>query len=262
MATIATHNGSSFSQKHNRRDRSVTDKEAHIDKNGEYEVWLDTSLKDFYKKQFGNAQEEYNAKQTRNDRKIDDYYKYIENDKKKHVAYEMIVGVYDKNLDDKSKREILREFANTWSKRNPHLPMVGCYYHNDEEGEPHIHIDYVPVATNFERGMKVQNSLTRALKQQGIESGASIHETPQILWEKRENGYLEELCNAKGITIEHSDTYRGHESTSAYKNHKLNEENAKLKAENEKLKQDFNKLAQEFNKTVKEFKELKGELER
>lgn len=48
--------------------------------------------------------------------------------------------------------------------------MIGAYYHQDEpQGTPHLHIDYICVA-ECNRGMKLQNSLTRALAAQGFQS--------------------------------------------------------------------------------------------
>ena len=36
--TISTHNGSSVSREHNIRNRKITDKEEHIDREGHYEI--------------------------------------------------------------------------------------------------------------------------------------------------------------------------------------------------------------------------------
>lgn len=241
MATISTHNGHTFSLEHNRRDRRITDKEKHIDPKGEHREWLktyqDKSIREIYQEIFRESVEEYNSRQTRRDRQIKDYYKEIQEDKKKHIAYEMIVGVYDEGLDDKTKKEILLEFAQGWQKRNPNLRMINCSYHHDEDGkDPHIHITYIPLA-QCDRGMKMQNSLSRALVQQGIEKSNSIHETPQILWEKRENQVLQQLCEQRGIEVQHSEFYRGHESTSKYKQRQLTKENEKLKEENKALEE-------------------------
>ena len=241
MATIATHNGHTFSLEHNRRDKRVTSKEKHIDPNGDHREWLrtyeDMSMREIYQKIFRESLEEYNSRQTRKDRQIKDYYKEIQEDKKKHIAYEMIVGVYGEDSTEQQKREILFQFAKDWQKRNPNLKMVNCSYHHDEEGkDPHIHITYIPMA-QCDRGMKVQNSLSRALVQQGIEKSSSIHETPQILWEKRENAYLQQLCEERGIAVQHSEFYKGHESTSKYKQRQLTKENEKLKEENKALEE-------------------------
>src|SRR5699024_4940717 len=58
-------------------------------------------IRDVYKEEFGDALEKYNNKQTRNDRKIKDYYKHIEASKKTATQQEMIIQVGDR--DDFSK---------------------------------------------------------------------------------------------------------------------------------------------------------------
>lgn len=203
MATISTHNGSKVSRQHNIRNPKVVSKEEHINPNGRYEIWVDEKPREAYKRLFGDAVKKYNAKQKRSDRKIDDYYKKVCQDKKKHPVYEMIVGVYDKNLSDDTKREILKEYLDGWKERNPNLELIGAYFHADEEGEPHLHIDYIPVVRNCSRGLETQTALVKALEQQGIEPGETMKETAQILWEAKENSHLESLCNARGIAVEH-----------------------------------------------------------
>lgn len=95
--TISTHNGSAYAREHNKRNPSVVAKEDHIRLDGTFEIWKDESPQEAYKRIFGKALEEYNAKQTREDRKIRSYYKKICDDEKKHPVYEMIVGIYGKD---------------------------------------------------------------------------------------------------------------------------------------------------------------------
>ena len=49
----------------------------------------------------------------------------------------MIIGVYpDKEglgIDEKTQREILKEFVDGWRERNPNLELIGAYYHADEQ---------------------------------------------------------------------------------------------------------------------------------
>lgn len=239
MGTVATHNGSQVSQAHNRRDRRVTDKESHIDKDGEFEVWLDVDVKQAYKKIFAKSVEEYNKTQKRKDRQITDYYKKISADKKKHTCYEMVVGVYGEDSTDEQKREILKKFVETWKQRNGNnMFLIGAYLHNDEEGGMHVHCTYIPIYQS-NKGMKLQNGLNKALEQLGIEEGESIHETRQINWQKRENAYLTQLCEERGIRIEHpmadGKGKRKHLSTEQYKIEKQKEDLLKGKSELELL---------------------------
>jgi len=203
MATISTHNGSQISRKHNIRDKSVVSKEKHIDPNGWHETWLDISPKKAYKEVFEKAVAEYNSKQKRNDRKITDYYQKIRKDKKKHSIYEMICGVYGDNITPELSHDILYDYAKDFQERHPNLYVTGIYFHADEEGKaPHIHIDYFPVA-QMKKGMALQNSLVKALEQEGFISGKKYNDTAQIKFEHSENAILENICNKYGFDVEH-----------------------------------------------------------
>lgn len=202
--TISTHNGSRYVRAHNIRDRWLTDKEPHIDADGVYEIWKDEKVRDAYERIFGDAVREYNARQKREDRKIDDYYNLIKGHDKKHVVYEMIISIgnLDYEPDPEVGKKIMREFYENWEKRNPSLALIGAYYHADEAGVPHVHLDYIPVGEGYKRGLSIQNGLNRALEQQGFKT-LRMKETAQILWEKRENLALESICKSHGLDIVH-----------------------------------------------------------
>ena len=57
-------------------------------------------LKKVYKEQFDEAVQKYNANQTRDDRKIANYYEKVANDKKKDMAVELIFQLGDKDYWD------------------------------------------------------------------------------------------------------------------------------------------------------------------
>lgn len=204
QVTISTHNGSQAHREHNVRNEKVVSKEDHIKQDGAYEIWKDEKPREAYEKLFGKAVARYNEKQTREDRKIKNYYADICKDAKKHPVYEMIIGVYPQDgekLDQDVQKKILRDFVDSWQVRNPNLYMCGAYYHADEEGEPHVHIDYIPVARGYKRGMDTQNGLVKALESMGYEKEG--RETAQIQWERAENLYLERLCKARRLEIVH-----------------------------------------------------------
>src|SRR5699024_9439183 len=81
------------------------EKNSHIDyeRSKENKYLVQKDIRDVYKEEFGDALEKYNNKQTRNDRKIKDYYKHIEASKKTATQQEMIIQVGDR--DDFSKRK-------------------------------------------------------------------------------------------------------------------------------------------------------------
>ena len=211
--TIATHVGTKIARQHNIRDKRITDKEAHIDPNGKHEVWLNCNLteKEAYHKLFDSAVAEYNSRQKRNDRKISDYYEKIKSDKQKHTAYEMIVSVgnMEERIPEELSYEILMEYVEGWKEKNPNMYMFGCYYHADEQGVPHVHIDYIPVGTNYTRGMKKQVSSSKALEEMGFVTD-TFKGTAQVKWIHSENERLETICNNHGVEVYHPQTGKEH----------------------------------------------------
>lgn len=203
MKTISFHNGTSWSRGHNIRDERYTDKQEHIDKSlSEQNIIVrDVPIRQAYSEIFGQAVKEYNAKQKRTDRCIDNYYNKIKQDKRKYPVYECIVQIGDRSdtgIFAKLEKQALIKFSEEWDKRNPNLRLIGAYIHADEpNGTVHAHIDYIPVA-ECTRGMRLQNSLDRALQQQGFKT-KNIHQTAQIAWQDSEREALCVICKELNI---------------------------------------------------------------
>ncbi len=223
--TISTHNGSTVDLAHDLRETWRIEKEnkawaerhpgeLRIDTSKEHVVLINRgTLSHVYKELFGEALKEYNEKQIssgKKDRVIKNYLSEIKAKEKssknaKHPIYELItqVGSMYNPVPEEDEEKILMEHAKGFEERNPHLHVVCQVLHKDEKGGTHIHTAYIPVATEQKRGMKVQNSLTAALKQQGI-VGDKSSVTAQMLWEKQENKVLEDICNKYGYLVEHT----------------------------------------------------------
>lgn len=255
LITISTHNGSQAHRGHNIRDERAIKNQDHIDRNGNFEIWRDEKPRDAYERIFGQAVKDYNEKQTRADRKIENYYNKIHESKQQHTVYEMIVQVGSRKnpISPEESREIIKEYYDSWNDRNPNLELIGAYYHADEKGEPHLHADYIPVAS-YEKGLAVRTGLNKALEAQGFEKRGKI--TPQIQWERSENDYLERLCRDRGHTVEHPerdkspDAKREHEETQIYQaKMDLEQEREKLQQEKEKVKEQQEK---QFNKAIEQ----------
>lgn len=201
--SISFHNGTNWSRGHNIRDERYTNKQEHIDPTLSHLnlTICDIPVRQAYANIFGKAVEEYNAKQKRTDRKITDYYEKIKADKRKHPVYEVIVQIGDRDdtgQNAEAEKQALKIFAEQWESRNPHLRLIGAYIHADEpDGTVHMHIDYIPVA-ECSRGMRIQNSLDRALQQQGFQT-ENIHQTAQIAWQNREREALNQICQSLNI---------------------------------------------------------------
>jgi hypothetical protein len=178
------------------------------------------SLDEAYHKCFGQALEDYNAKQKRADRKIDDYYTHLFGKARKDVVatstnkeksfYEIAVGVGDKNTcpvgsaDGELAAKILDEYAKGYSERNPNFYVFNSVMHLDEK-TPHLHIDYIPIADGYKNGLSVRNSQSVALQNMGFgKAKDSINE-----WRKRERQALRELCQKHGLEIAEETQGRG-----------------------------------------------------
>ena len=206
--TISFHNGTTWSRGHNIRDERYVSKQEHIDLSlTENNLILrDVPVRQAYEDIFGEAVKEYNSRQKRADRRIDNYYDKIKADKRKHLVYECIVQIGDK--DDtgntaENEKEALKRFAEDWDRRNPNLKLIGAYIHADEpDGTVHMHLDYIPVA-QCTRGMYIQNSLDRALQQQGFKT-ENIHQTAQIAWQDSEREELVAICRELLIDAQHN----------------------------------------------------------
>ncbi len=262
--TISIHNqGSAAHRDHNIRNPKIVDKEAHIEKNGIFEIWKDEKPQDAYKRLFDEAVRQYNEKLRESghaSRVQTNYYKSIKDNAKKHAVYETItaIGNFKNHPDTNVIKQILREFYETWSERNPNLELIGCYYHEDEgkNGSKladannrygHIHTDWIPIGRNLTRGMATQNSLEKALNQMGFFSESKTN-TAQIKWEKRENEYLEQLCIKHGLEIEHPELeHKKHMNMREFRQMKRIEE---LEDQNAKLVKVINNLIDKHNRLI------------
>lgn len=226
--TISTHNGSTAHRGHNVRDRWAVEGQGHIDPalSGNNLILHDEKPREAYQRIFGEALRKYNEKQDRPERRIKDYYSHIDKDAKKNAVYEMIVQIGDRNdtgLDAPVEQECLIQFYEGWKDRNPNLECIGAYLHADEkDGTIHLHIDYVPVAHGYKRGMETQTGLVKALGEMGFQKQG--RETAQIQWERRENDALEAICREHGIEVEHPGRQEKHLDTKLYKVKKSLEE--------------------------------------
>ena len=118
-------------------------------------------VKQVYLEEFEEARIEYNNKQTREDRKIEDYFKKVcesQND----VACEIIIELGDMDFwNDKNERyrfkmvDVYNEQVQELIKIVPDFKIANATIHFDETS-PHMHIIGVPVTQNCTRGMKKQ----------------------------------------------------------------------------------------------------------
>nr|BAI44024.1 plasmid recombination enzyme [Bacillus thuringiensis] len=190
--------------KHNNRVMNEKEKEqnSHINQSRSHEnkYLVQKDIKELYQEEFGEVLEKYNAKQKRNDRKIDDYYKHIQSSKKTSLQQEMIVQVGDMKdfnyrADYEKANEILLEWFKDFEKRNPNLKVYNAVIHNDE-ASPHMHLNFVAVASGYKRGLEKQVSFDRAIMQQDVTLDKM---RPFDDWREKEVRSLEKILQEHGI---------------------------------------------------------------
>lgn len=201
------HNDKLMNLKHN--NRSFDEKEwgqttnKHIDRNlSQYNTtFIKEDIKQAYEKAFGEALKEYNEKQQKKSRRIDDYYEYIKEKvdkakgkKKGNTTYnlqdEVILTIGNKEMWDNihqsfhdhykdhekaeeafiqyKKQEsdaIFKEFLEEFQTKHKHLYVFNAVAHYDEKGAPHLHMNFFGMAEGVEKGLRLQPRTTRAIAQ-------------------------------------------------------------------------------------------------
>ncbi len=203
------HNSRVFNAKNTNPERTYLNKE-----------YINDDIQKVYHELFDDALERYNAKQTRSDRKINDYYEKICSGKQEKPFHEIIVqiGNCDNMKSDSENGElaekILDEYMKSFQQRNPNLRVFSAHLHMDE-ATPHLHIDFVPFTTGSKRGLDTRVSLKQALKSQGyIGNGKS--ETEWAVWVQSEKETLAVIMERNEIEWEHLDTHEKHLSVLDY----------------------------------------------
>ena len=269
------------SREHNMRDIISS----NVNSNLSYRniVLKDEKLVDVFHMLFDDAVKEYNEKQTRKDRKKEDYFKDIKNSKKYKTCYEMVVQIGDRKdtgiFNDELEVQALKRYYDEFAQRNPNLYCFSAVIHRDEE-TTHLHLAFTGVAhaeTNI--GVQITPSLSLALKQQGVEPDMSHKKKQkgkkglcsyQIGWEQREREYIKDvICKDLGIEIKSlQEQERKHLNTEEYKEYRemcnlankhYRESRKKRILEEEKLaekKEELDKVQKEFNKVQKNTEKL------
>ena len=185
---------------HNRRTLSKVPENVDPTRTAFNKILIDKDIRQVYKEVFGEALAEYNANQVAKkhpERQKKDYYSSICHDKKTEPFREAVVqiGNKDKQIPRWESNEILQKFLKKFQENNPQLVVVGAYIHNDE-ATPHMHIDYVPVAT-YSKGLKTRVSNDKALNQMGYKTWNDWKDSQMACLENlvREKGYDREYMN-------------------------------------------------------------------
>ncbi|MBR3297923.1 MAG: plasmid recombination protein [Clostridia bacterium] len=197
--------------------------------------YINEPIKKVYHELFDEALEKYNAKQTRKDRIIPDYYEKIRTSKQEKVFHELILQIGDKDNmacgteNGELAKEVLNEYYLGFQARNPNLRVFSAHLHMDE-ATPHIHIDFVPFTTGSKRGLETRVSLKQALAAQGFKGGTRF-DTEWTQWVANEKRELAAVMERYGIEWEQKGTHEKHLSVLDYKKREREKEIAALETE-------------------------------
>lgn len=197
---------------------------------------------------FAEALEKYNAKQTRADRRIENYYEKIRNSKQEKPFHEIIMQIGDKdNMGAESEngllaQKILDEYYRDFQERNPYLRVFSAHLHMDE-ATPHLHIDFVPFTTGSKRGLETRVSLKQALAKQGFKGG-SRGDTEWNQWVQSEKEQLAAVMERHGIEWEQKGTHEKHLSVLDYKKQEREKEIIELDEKLTEKKDEFRMMAE------------------
>ena len=220
--------------------------------------YCNEDIKAVYHELFDDALERYNSKQTREDRRISDYYEKIRSGKQEKPFHELILQIGDKDNmgatteNGELAKQVLDEYYQGFQKRNPTLRVFSAHLHMDE-ATPHLHIDFVPFTTGSKRGLDTRVSLKQALAALGFKGGTrGMTEWNQ--WVQAEKQTLAEVMLNHGIEWEQKGTHEKHLSVLDFEKKQRAEEVEQLNAEIESAKNDLRTVEKQLNQTVPKLK--------
>ena len=230
--------------------------------------YCNESIKKVYHELFDEELARYNAKQTRADRKIENYYEKIRSSKQEKPFHELILQIGDKeNMSAESDngqlaRQVLDEYYRGFQERNPQLRVFSAHLHLDE-ATPHLHIDFVPFTTGSKRGLDTRVSLKQALAAQGFKGG-SRGDTEWSQWVLSEKEQLAAVMERYGIEWEQKGTHEKHLSVLDYKKQERAEEIEQLESKIIDKQTEFETLSkriQNFDKGTDSLSQMQNALE-
>ena len=244
-------------------------------------VWKDETITHAYHRIFDDVVAEYNAKQKRKDRQIKDYRTHILNSKNgEKEFYEDVLqwGKQEDFIEHPEWREIakecLLEYIEGFEERNPGLELIGAYIHMDE-ASPHMHFDYIPVATGYKTGVQKRNSLDRAMRNLiAVRTGSEYSPRPDEKdasgkctdnatkqWKEMERAHFRKICIRRGLAVdgEIKTSERDSLSVLEYKAEMRKQEIQKLETQEKELRGTLRNLQSLIKQAEEKLEEAKKE---
>ena len=186
-------------------------------------------VKRVYREEFDEALKEYNAKQTREDRKIEDYFSHV-SEKQQDMAVEIIFQVGDKEFWEKQKiprnnvEYVYEDILDYLQQYLPNFVVANAVVHYDE-ASPHMHVVGVPVGRGFKRGLETKVSKRSVFTQETLS---------KVL--QGELGEIAESCVMKYLNMEFKEKQKGRNYDLSVIEYKVKKETEKVEELDEVLK--------------------------
>ena len=208
-------------------------------------------VKDLYLEEFEEVRIEYNNKQTRNDRKIENYFMKI-NESQNDLACEIIIELGDMEFwKDKDKQyrlgmtDVYNEQVNDLIKILPTFKIANATIHFDETS-PHMHIVGVPIIENCTRGMKKQVGKSQLFTKESLTK----------IQDKMRNACIKSFNKFYGMDIKLKEKQKGRNQDINVKDMSNYSNIKKQLAEKEKKLDKANKQTNKLDNTTKDINQI------
>lgn len=200
-------------------------------------------VKELYLDLFEEARLEYNSKQTRDDRKIDNYFNKISNDTKHDLACEIVIELGNMEYWDEKSLEYKYQMTQVFEQQLediqeivPDFYIANATIHFDEHS-PHMHIVGVPVKENCKTGLSRQVGKTSIFTKESL----------VVIQDKMRERCIDEFNIAYGMDSKLKEKQKGkNRDITPYERKLFNERVKGLKQEISNLENEVSDL--EYNK--------------
>ena len=217
-------------------------------------------VKELYLDLFDEARLEYNNKQVRDDRKIDNYFNKISNDDKHDLACEIIIELGDmsywenKNLKEKYKMiSVFEKQLDDLKEIVPNFYVANATIHFDEHS-PHMHIVGVPVKEDCKTGLSRQVGKTSIFTKESL----------VVIQDKMRERCINEFNIAYGLDSKLKEKQKGkNRDITSYERKLFNERVKGLKQEISNLQNEVSDLEdnkQSINKQITKLNKDKSDI--
>lgn len=195
----------------------------------------DFTIEQAYDKLFQESYERWLQKEHSKSRAKDappTYYEKIEQDKKKHVSYEIIwqigdmddTGYETESMEAGWAEEILLDFAKHLMEEVPNVTfltkeriadknwkppfeagiVITNFAFNGDESTPHLHMTFVPYSDNCSRGQKTQNALAQTFSRMGYKTTMqqAVDISDELVWQDTPEGKKPQMVRTSFGAVE------------------------------------------------------------